>query len=158
MYVCLLSKSVELYHSATYFAVFLISLQILYQRNGDSKSCACYKLYGVDKLNDNWNSYEKESTRPKSTRYLPSVENMVAYILTWLAIIFMSKVFVKHVFSVERHPIFKQILQYRCTRRGRTGLMVLCLGKDNISIQSGCLKSHSLVAHNNMFLLDWIIS
>ena len=28
MYVCLLNKSIELYHSTTYFAIFYISLQI----------------------------------------------------------------------------------------------------------------------------------
>ena len=28
MYICLLKKPIELYHSITYFAVFLISLQI----------------------------------------------------------------------------------------------------------------------------------
>ena len=28
MYVCLLSKPIELYHSTTYFGVFAISLQI----------------------------------------------------------------------------------------------------------------------------------
>ena len=37
-------------------------------------------MYDVGKLTDNWNSYKKESTRPKLTLYLPSVENMVAYI------------------------------------------------------------------------------
>ena len=37
-------------------------------------------MYDVGKLPDNWNSYKKESTRPKLTLYLPSVENMVAYI------------------------------------------------------------------------------
>ena len=69
-----------------------------YQRNRDSRSCACYKVYGVDKLTDNWNLYMKESTRSKSTLYLPSVENMIAYILWWLPIIFMSKVFVQYFF------------------------------------------------------------
>ena len=29
MYVCLLNKPIELYHSTTYFAIFYISLQIL---------------------------------------------------------------------------------------------------------------------------------
>ena len=28
MYVCLLNKPIELYHSTTYFAIFYISLQI----------------------------------------------------------------------------------------------------------------------------------
>ena len=28
MYVCLLNKPIELYHSTTYFAIFLIPLQI----------------------------------------------------------------------------------------------------------------------------------
>ena len=51
------------------------------QRNGDSRSCANYKFYGVNKLTDNWNLLKKESTRPKLTLYLPSVENMVAYML-----------------------------------------------------------------------------
>ena len=30
MYVCLLNKPIELYHSTTYFAIFYISLQIFY--------------------------------------------------------------------------------------------------------------------------------
>ena len=40
---------------------------------------------GADKLNDNWNVYKKDSTRPKLTLYLTNVENVVAYIFWWLA-------------------------------------------------------------------------
>ena len=90
MYVCLFNKPIELYHSRKHYASFLNSLQF-YQHNKDSRSRA---FYGVEKLPDNWNVYKKDSSRPKLTICLPRVENMVAYILWWLAIIFMSKVFV----------------------------------------------------------------
>ena len=56
-----------------------------YQRNGDNRSCACYKVYGVDKLTDNWNLYKKESICLTLILYLPSVENIVPYILWWLS-------------------------------------------------------------------------
>ena len=52
-----------------------------YQRNRNNTSCARYKVYGVDRLSDNWNLYKAESTHPKSTLYLASVENMVALII-----------------------------------------------------------------------------
>ena len=51
-----------------------------YQRNVDNRSCACCKVYSVDNLTENINLWKKESTRPKLTLYLPSVENMVACI------------------------------------------------------------------------------
>ena len=47
---------------------------ILKHPNGDSRSWACYKAYGVDKLTDNSNLYNKKSARPKLNLYLPSVE------------------------------------------------------------------------------------
>ena len=100
MYFCLLNKPVELYHSTTYFAIFLYFPQDFQQRNGDTRSCACYKVYGVGNFSNNSNSYDKESTCPKLTLYLPPVQNMVAHILCWLAIIFMSKVFVSPVFQL----------------------------------------------------------
>ena len=56
MYVCLLKKPIELSHSTTYFAVFLISLENL------------TNVMGV----------HTGATRPKLTLYLPSAENMVA--------------------------------------------------------------------------------
>ena len=87
MYVSLLRKPIELYHCTTYFAVFLIFLQIF--TNVMETKIVC----GVDKLINNWSLY-KESTRPKLTLYLQRVANMVAYILRWQAIIFISKVFV----------------------------------------------------------------
>ena len=84
--------------------------QDIYQRNGDSRSCALYKVYGVDKLTDNWNSSKKESTRPKLTLYLQSVENMVTYIFWWLAIIVMSKVLFNTFFDWESSNIKAHIL------------------------------------------------
>ena len=44
------------------FVIFQISLQ----RNGDTRTCACYKVFGVNKLNNSWNLYKKNFTRPKS--------------------------------------------------------------------------------------------
>ena len=90
MYVCLFNKAIELYHSTAYFAIFLISLQIFVIETPDR--VACYKVYGEDKLSNNLNLYKKKSTCPKLTLYLPTVENMVAHILWWLAIILMSKI------------------------------------------------------------------
>ena len=131
-YVCYLAKEadsvISLYNIFCRFRNFPPDF---YQRNWDRRSCACYKVYWEDKLSDNWNLYEKESTRSKLTLYIPSVENMVAYILWWVAIIFMSKLFVK----------LKQISYDWCTLWGTPviGLMVLYLGKANISIQCCCL-------------------
>ena len=51
MHVCLLKKTIALYHPTT-----------------------CYKVYDVDKFSDNWNLYKAEFTHPKSILYLPSVE------------------------------------------------------------------------------------
>ena len=73
MYVCFIKKPIELYHFTTYFAIFLNFPPDFHQRNGDSRSCACCKVYGVDKLINNWNLY-KESTRPKLILYLPTFE------------------------------------------------------------------------------------
>ena len=92
MYVCLLNKAFELYDSTTYFAIFLISLQIFTIVMETPDRVACYKVYGVDKLSNNLNLYKKKSTCPKLTLYPPTVENMVAHILWWLAIILMSKI------------------------------------------------------------------
>ena len=94
MYACLLNKPIELHHSTTYFAIFCISFQIFNNGNGDTRSCACYKVYGEDNFSNNSNSYNKESTCPKLTLHLPTVENMVAHILWWLAVIFMTKIVV----------------------------------------------------------------
>ena len=94
MYVYLLNKPIELYHSTTYFAIFLYFPPDFQQRNGDTRSCARYNVYGVDNFSNNFNSYKKDSTCPKLTLYLPTVENMVEHILWWLAKIFMSKIFV----------------------------------------------------------------
>ena len=94
MYVCLLNKSIEFYYSATYFAVSFYFPPDFHQRNGDTRSCSSYKVYGVDKLTNNSNLYKKKSSRPKLTLYLPTVENMVAQVLWWLVMIFMSKIFV----------------------------------------------------------------
>ena len=89
MYACLLNKPIELYHSTTYFATFYISLQIF---NNVMETPDRNKVYGVDNFSNNSNSY-KESTCPQLTLYLPTVDNMVAHILWWLAIIFMAKIF-----------------------------------------------------------------
>ena len=55
-YVCLLIKEtdwvVSLHNIFTRFRNFPPDF---YQRNGDSRSYACYKVYDVDKLTDNWN-------------------------------------------------------------------------------------------------------
>ena len=67
MYVCLLNKPIELYHSTTYFAIFLYFPPDFQQRNGDTRSCACYNVYGVENVSNNSNSYNKESTCPKLT-------------------------------------------------------------------------------------------
>ena len=81
-YVCLPVKETDWvvsFHNI--FCCFLNFPPDFYQHNEDSRSCARYKVYGVDKLTVNWNLYKKELTRPKSTLYLPSVENMVSYVL-----------------------------------------------------------------------------
>ena len=71
-----------------------------HKRKGDNRSCAWYIVYGVDKLGNNSNLYMKKSTRPKLTLYLPRVENVVAQVLWWLAIIFISNVFLLPVFQL----------------------------------------------------------
>ena len=64
MFFFLLKKPIELYHSTKYFAVFVICLQIFYERTGHNGSCVCYKVYVADKLTNNCNLY-KDSIRPK---------------------------------------------------------------------------------------------
>ena len=91
--VCLLVKRLLSCITPQLFCPFLNFPPNFYQCKGDSRSCACYKDYGVDKLTDIWNLYKEESARPKFTLYLRSVENIVVYILWWLAIILMSIVF-----------------------------------------------------------------
>ena len=93
MYVCLLNKPIKLYDSTTYLAFFSISLQI-FTYVMETPNRVHVTVYGVDKLSNNSNVYKKKSTRPKLTLYLPTVENIVAKVLWWLAIIFMSKIFV----------------------------------------------------------------
>ena len=94
-YVCwIVKETVRVISLHNIFCRFLNFPTDFYLHNWDSKSRACYKVYWVDKLTDNWNLYKKESTRPELTLYLPSAENMVAYILWWLAIIFISKILV----------------------------------------------------------------
>ena len=95
MNVCLLSKPIDLYRSTKYFAIVFISLQIFTSViETPDRVRVTNKVYGVDNWSNNSNLYKKKSTRPKLTRYLPTVENMVAHILWWLAIIFMSNIFV----------------------------------------------------------------
>ena len=53
MYVCLLDKLIGLYHSTTYFAILFIFPPDFHQLNGDTRSRACYKVYGIDKLSNN---------------------------------------------------------------------------------------------------------
>ena len=78
------------------------------QRNGDTGSCAGYKVYGVDKLSNNSNLYKKKSTRPKLTLYLPTVTKYgrTSFVMTG------NNVHVKNFcltrFSIAKHPIFKQ--------------------------------------------------
>ena len=111
-YVCLLVKKNDWVISLlNIFCRFLNFPPDVYQRNWDSKLCAYYKVYCVDKLTDNWNLYMKDSTRAELTLYLPSVENMVAYILWWLAIIFMSKFFcLTRFFNWETFNILANIV------------------------------------------------
>ena len=95
MNVCLLSKPIELYRSTKYFAIVFISLQIFTSViETPDRVRVTNKVYGVDNLSNNSNVYKKKLTRPKLTHYLPTVENMVAHILWWLAMIFISNIFV----------------------------------------------------------------
>ena len=74
-YVCLLFKWTDWVVSLhNIFCRFFNVPPDFHQRNGDTRSCACYKVYGVDKLSNNSNLYKKKSTRPKLTLYLPTVE------------------------------------------------------------------------------------
>ena len=101
-YVCLLVKETDWALSLhNIFCRFLNFPPDFYQRNRNNTSCAYYKVYGVDKLSNNWDLYKAESTHPESTLCLLSVENMVAFILWWLAITFKWKVFVEHVFRLR---------------------------------------------------------
>ena len=103
MYVCLLNEPIELYHSTGYFAIFFFNFPPdFHQCDGDTRSCACYKVYGVDNLSNNPNLYKKKSTCPKLNILLPTIENMVAQVLWWLAIIFKSKIFVLPVFQLPK--------------------------------------------------------
>ena len=68
-----------------------------HQRNGDTRSCACYNVYGADNLSTISNLCKKKSTRPKLALYLP----MVANILWRLAMIFVSKTFVCSVVQLR---------------------------------------------------------
>ena len=130
MYVCLLNKSIELYHFTTYFAIFFFNFpQDFHQSNGGTRSCAGYKVYGIDKLSNNSNLYKKKPTRPKLTLYLPTVKNMVAQVLWWLAIIFMSKIFVWPVFQLPN-------IQYSSKSR-RIGV----LGKEGLIVAWWCSAS-----------------
>ena len=132
MCVCLLNKPIELNHSTTYFAAFINFPPDFHQRNGDTRSCACYKVYGIDgidKLSNNSNLYKKKSTCPKLTLYLPTVENMVAQVLWRLAIIFTSKIFVYHTFQFPN-------IQYS---RKRRSISVLC--KEGLIVAWWCSAS-----------------
>ena len=129
MYVCLLNKPIALYHSTTYFAVFFNFPPDFHQRNGDTRSCACYKVYGVDKLSNNSNLYKKKSTRPKLTLYLLTVENMVAQVSWWLAIMFISKIFVQPVCQLPN-------IQYSSKSRSISGL-----GEEGLIVASWCSAS-----------------
>ena len=101
-YVCLLVKETSWALSHHHiFCSFLNFPPDCYHRNGDKRSRVCYKVYGVDKLTNNWNLYKKESTHPKSTLYVPRFKNMVAQILWWLVIIFVSESFVTRSFELR---------------------------------------------------------
>ena len=81
-YVCLLVKLTDWVVSLhNIFGHFLNFPPDFHQRNGNTRSCACYKVCGVEKLSNNSNLYKKKSTHPELTLYLPTVENMVAQIL-----------------------------------------------------------------------------
>ena len=104
MHVSLLNKPIELYNSTKKICHFFNFPPDFHQRNGDTRWCACYKVYGVDKLSNNSNLFKKISTRPKLTLYLPTVENMV--VMTG------NNIHVENIcltrFSIAKHPIFKQ--------------------------------------------------
>ena len=142
MYACLLNKPIELYHSTTYFAIFIFPPDFQ-QRIGDTRLCACYKVYGVDNFSNNSNSYNKESTCPKLTLYLPTVENMVAHILWWLAIIFMAKKFVSPIFQLRNIQYSSK--SHRIGVLGEAGLIVAwwCSASTRPSFQS------SVAVYNN---------
>ena len=81
--MCLLVIGTDWVVSLTIYLGFFSKFHFrFYQRNRDSSSCGCYKICGTDKAIDNWYLYKNESTRHKSTLYLPRVDNMVAHILT----------------------------------------------------------------------------
>ena len=151
-YVCMLVKETDWVISLqNIFCRFLNFPPDFYQHNWDSKWCSYYQVYWVNKLSDYWNLYKKESTSHELTLYLPSVEIMVTYILWWLAIIFIKKFCLTRFCNWETFNIQTKIV-WSCSRWGttETGLMVLCVGKANISFQCCCLWSRSLVAHNNV--------
>ena len=81
--VCLLVKETAWVVSLhNLFAIFVTSLQSFANvMETAGRVQITNSFYGVNKLTDNWNLFKKESTRPKLTLYLPSVENMVAYML-----------------------------------------------------------------------------
>ena len=70
-YVCLIVEETDWAVSLhNIFCRFLNIPPDFHQRNGDSRSSACYNVYGVDELTDIWNFHKKESTRPELTIYL----------------------------------------------------------------------------------------
>ena len=109
MYVCLLNKPIELYHSTTYFDISLIFLQILTDIS-ESPDCVHFTKSMVDNLSNNSNLYKKRSTCPKLTLYLPTVKNMMAHILWLLAMIFKLKFLINLSFNCEISSIQAKVV------------------------------------------------
>ena len=65
-----------------------------------TQEMCCCNLDLVLEASNNSNLYKKKSTRSKLTLYPPIVENMMAHILWWLAIIFMLTFSVKPIFQL----------------------------------------------------------
>ena len=123
LYVCLLKKPIELYHSTKHFAVFL---NFTRDFTNVMETANRVQICVVEKLTDNSNLYQKESTCPKLTLYLPGIENMVAYILWWLALIFMSKV------------LFNTCLQLRDIQYSRKYPSFGVLGEEGLQLVWWC--------------------
>ena len=96
-----------------------------YQRNGYTWSCACYKVYGVDKLSNTWNLYKK-SIRIHLTLYLTR-------------------------FSIAKHPIFKQKSWHLRTLwiRPDSGMMGFSIDVYNHARWSGITKCFLWIVYFN---------
>ena len=92
-----------------------------YWRDGDNRSCACYNIYGVVNLTDNW-IYSRRCPRVLNYVFIhQALRVWLPISFKWLTITFMAKCFVWRVFQLRN-------IQYSIKRRcigvfGEEGLL-----------------------------------